>query len=66
MTAAKNILGRSSTTSEAAELGMYPIRTNRDVTKLKWQYQVNKMPEKRLPAIVDRTVWGKNQKGELD
>ena len=62
MTAAKNIIGCSSTTSDTvlrAELliGMYPIQTNRDVRKFKWQYQVKNMPEKRLPAIVDRTVY---------
>ena len=60
MTAAKTILGRSSTTSNTvfraakktlrcssttsntavlrAELGMYPLETNRDVRNLKWQY----------------------------
>ena len=38
MTAAKNILGCSSTTSNTvlrAKLGMYPLETNRDVRKLK-------------------------------
>ena len=40
MTAAKNILGCSSTTSNAvllirAELGMYPLETNRNVRKSK-------------------------------
>ena len=41
MTAAKNILGCSSTTSNTvlrAGTGRYPLRTNRDVTKLKMQY----------------------------
>ena len=41
MTAAKKILGCSSTTSNTvlrADLGMYPRETNRDVRKLKWQY----------------------------
>ena len=59
MTAAKNILGCSSTTSNAvlrAELGMYPLETNRHMRKLKWQYIVRNMPGKRLPAIWDRTV----------
>ena len=40
MTAAKKILGCSSTTSNTvlrAELGMYPLKTNRDFRKLKWQ-----------------------------
>ena len=62
MTAAKSILGCSSTTSNTvlrAELGTYPLKTNRDVRKLKWQYKVKNMPEKRLPAIVDRDVWEK-------
>ena len=43
MTAAKKILGCSSTTSNTvlrAELGMYPLKTNRDVGKLKRQYEV--------------------------
>ena len=38
MTAAKKVLGCSSTTSNTvlrAELGMYPLRTNRGVIKLK-------------------------------
>ena len=58
-TAAKKILGCGSTTSNTvlrAELAIYPLRTNRDVIKLKWQYKVNNMPEKRLPAIIDRDV----------
>ena len=62
MTAAKKILGCSSTTSNAllrAELGMYPHKINGDVRKLKWQYKVNNMPEKRLPAIGDRAEWEK-------
>ena len=42
-----------------AELGMYPLKTNRDVIKLKWQYKGNKTPKKRLPAIVDGAVWEK-------
>ena len=42
---------------------MYPLETNRDVRKLKWQYKVKNMPEKRLPAIVDRAVWEKITKG---
>ena len=66
MTAAKNILGCSSTTSNAvlrAELGMYPLQTNRETRKLKLQYIVRNMPEKRLPAIADEAVWEKTTKG---
>ena len=37
---------------------MHLLQTNRDVRKLKWQYEVKNMPEKRLPALVDRVVWG--------
>ena len=66
MTAAKNILGCSSMTSNTilrAELEMYPLETHRDARKLKWHYIVNNMPEKRLPAIVDRAVLEKISKG---
>ena len=59
MTAAKKTLGCSSTTSNTvlrAELGMHPLETDRDVRKLKWQYKLKNMPEKRLPDIVDRAV----------
>ena len=59
MTAAKKILGCSSTTSNTVlreELGTYPLETTRDVRKLKWHYKVKNMPEKRLPAIVDDAV----------
>ena len=66
MTAAKKILGRSSTSSNTvlrAELGMYPLTTNRDVRKLKWQYKVRNMTKKRLPAIAGRAVWEKVTKG---
>ena len=66
MTAAKTTLGCSSTTSNTvlrAELGMYPLKTNRDLRELKWQYKVENMPEKRLPAIVDRAVWEEETKG---
>ena len=52
-----------SNTVLRAELGMYPLETKRDVRKLKWQYKVSDMPEKRLPAIVDRAVWEKKTKG---
>ena len=66
MTAAKNVLGCSSTTSNTvirAELGMYPLETNRDARKLKWQYKVRNMPKKRLPAIANRVVREKVTKG---
>ena len=66
MAPAKQILGYSSTTSNTvlrAELGMSPLKTNKDVKKLKWQYKVTNMPEKRSPAIVDRAVWKKITKG---
>ena len=56
MTAAKKILRCSNTTSNIvlrAALGMYPLKTIRDVRKMKWQYKAKNMPEKRLPAIVD-------------
>ena len=69
MTAAKKILACSSTTSITvlrAELGMYPLETNRDVRKLKWQYKVKNMAKKRLPAIVDRAVWEKITKGRAE
>ena len=62
MTAAKQIPGCSSTTSNTelrAEPGMHLLKTIRDVRKLKWQYELKNMPEKRLPAIVDRAVWEK-------
>ena len=66
MTAAKTVLGYSSTTSITvlrSELGMYSLKTNRNMRKLTWQYKVRNMPEKRLPAIVDRAVWEKTTKG---
>ena len=44
-------------------MGMYPLETNRDVRKLKWQCKVKNMPKKRLPAIADRAVWEKVTKG---
>ena len=55
-TAAKKILGCSSTTSNrvlTTQLGMHPLKTSRDVRKLKSQYGVMGMPKKRLPAIAD-------------
>ena len=66
MTAAKKVRGCSRKTSSTvlrAELRMYPLKTNRDVRKLKWQYDVRNMPKKRLPAIADRAVWEKVTKG---
>ena len=42
---------------------MYPLTINRDERKSEWQYKVKNMPEKRLPAIVDRAVWEKITKG---
>ena len=62
MTAAKKVLGCSSTTSSTvfgAELGMCPLKTNRDVRMLKWQYKPRNMPKKRFPAIADGAVWEK-------
>ena len=41
---------------------MYPRKINRDMRKLKWQYEVRNMPKKRLPAILDRAVWEKKLK----
>ena len=51
----------TSNTVSRAELGMHPLNTNRDMRKLKWQYEVlvRNIPKKRLPAIVDRAVWEK-------
>ena len=67
MTAAKTILGCSSTTSNntvlRAELGMYPLETNTAARKLKWQHRVKNMPEKMLPAVVDRAISEKITKG---
>ena len=59
---------RNSNTFLGAELGMHPLKTNRDRRKLKWQYRllilIRNMPKKRLPAIVDRAVWEKATKGQ--
>ena len=68
MTAAKQILGCSSMTSNAllrAELGMYPLKTYRDVRRLQWQYKVENKPEKRLQAVADRLYGREKQKREL-
>ena len=42
---------------------MYPLNTNRDVSKFKGQCKVKNMPEERLPAIVDRALREKITKG---
>ena len=65
MTAAKNIPGCSSTTSNTvsrAELGMYPLKTYRDERTLNGN-KVKNMPEKRLPVVSDRAVWEKITRG---
>ena len=46
-------LSRAPPSLVRAELGMYPLKTNRDTRKLKWQCNVRIVPKKRLPAIVD-------------
>ena len=66
VTAGKKIVGCSSTTGNTvsrAELGMSPLKTNEDVRELKWQHNVKNMPEKRLPAIVNRAVLENITKG---
>ena len=40
-------------------MGLYPLETNGEARKLKWQYKVRNMPNKRLPAIADRAAWEK-------
>ena len=47
-----------------AELGIYSLKTNRDLRKLKWYYRVKNMQRKRLPAVVDRFVWKKRTKAK--
>ncbi|CAB1096278.1 unnamed protein product [Ectocarpus sp. CCAP 1310/34] len=67
MAAAKKILGCSSTTSNTvlrAELGMYSLKTKRDMQKLNWQYKVSSMSDDRLPAMVDKAAWGKATPGK--
>ena len=44
-------------------MGMRPLKTNRDVRKLKWQ-QVRNMPKKWLPAVADRAVRENVTKGQ--
>ena len=51
MTATIKILRCSSTTSDTvvrAELGMHPLKTNRDMRKLKWQYKSKKHAKKEV------------------
>ena len=38
---------------------MYPLKTTRDMRNLKLQHEVRNMPNKRLPAMVDRAIWDK-------
>ena len=67
MTTAKRILGCSKTASNTAlraELGIYSLKTNRDLRKQKWHYRVKNMQRKILPAIVDRFVSKKGTKGK--
>ena len=47
-----------------AELGMYALKTNRDMRKLRRQHGVRNMQNERLPAIVGRAVWKKVSKGQ--
>ena len=66
MATAKRILGCSTTTSitvSRAELGIYPLEINGDAKKLRWQYKVRNMPEKRLPATADRAICEKITRG---
>ena len=44
-------------------MGVYPLKTNRDARKLKWQYEVRIMPKQKVPSIADRAVWEKVTKG---
>ena len=70
MTAGKKVLRFSSTTNNdtvlRAELGVYPLKTNRDARKLKWQHQARNMPEKRLPVVANSAVWEKVTKGQAE
>ena len=67
MTAANTILRCSSTNSTTAvlraELGMYPVKTNRDTRKLKLYYKVRNTPKKGLTAMVDGAVREKVTRG---
>ena len=49
-----------------AELGMYPLETNRDTRKLKRQYKARNMPTKRFQAIANRAVWQKMTQGQAE
>ena len=67
MAAAKKILGCSKTTSNTAlraELGMYVLKTIRDMRKLIWQFSMKNMQNKKLPATADRAVWKKVTTGQ--
>ena len=67
MATAKKILGCSKTTSDTAlraELGMYALKTIRDMRKLIWQFSMKNMQNKKLPATADRAVWKKVTKGQ--
>ena len=57
-TAVKKVLGCSSTTNTVlrAELGMHPLKANRDSRKLKCQHKARNTPKKTLPAIADTAV----------
>ena len=43
---------------------MYPLKTNREVRRLKWQYNVRNVPKKRS-VIADRVVWENVTKGRV-
>ena len=45
-------------------MGIYALKTNRDMRKMRWQHSVRNMQSKRLPAIVDRAVCKKVKKGQ--
>ena len=42
---------------------MYPLKTNRDTTTLKWQCKVRNMPKQKLPTIIHGAEWEKVTKG---
>ena len=60
------MLKNDKNTVWSAELGMYPLETDKDARKLKWQYIVRNMSKKRLQTMADRAVWEKKQNGELE
>ena len=41
---------------------MYPLKTDRDMRRLKWQFKVRNVPKKRLPAIVIMELCGRSNK----